>query len=101
MNFIKRSPLAFLVLFIMLGIFAGTICADLSHQRMVEGMYRRGLISTPYYPKEEGYYAYMLIYGFMGGMISFAIGITGYIIITRSDTESLSALNLGNRDLGK
>ncbi|MGA9768133.1 MAG: hypothetical protein WBV94_03780 [Blastocatellia bacterium] len=96
MNFIKRSPLAILVIFVMFGIFAGLCFADILHQREIDRLHREGLLPWKYYPMEEDYYVRQIIYGFLGGMISFATGIIGYVIVTRSDSESLSALNLGS-----
>lgn len=101
MNFIKRSPLALLIIFVVFGIFVGLCWADLAHQREIERLHREGLIPWKYYPMEEDYGARMIIYGFLGGMISFATGIIGYVIVTRSDSESLSALHLGNQTLKK
>lgn len=101
MNFIKRHPLVILILFIAFGIFAGGICADSVHQKEVERMYRDGLIPEPYYPKEEGYYGMLALYEVVGSLAGFGIGIIGYVVIKRGESESAPALNLGNQAVRK
>jgi hypothetical protein len=101
MKVIKRHPLAALILFVLLGIFVGSFGAEVYYQRQVEQWRQESVIAELYWQSDESVYGSRMLGGFIGGMVSFAIGLVGYTIIKRSRSEPSLSLNLRNNVSGK
>ena len=97
MNVIKRHPLPWFILFILFGIFIGMAGADIAFKKDVARLYREGWVDTPDWTDDETVNLGRALWGFVGGMVSFAIGLVGYTIIKRSHSEPALSLNLRSK----
>jgi len=101
MKVIKRHPLAAFILFVAFGMLVGVVGAQSYYQSAVEQWRQESVLASLYWQSDESVYWGRAFGGFIGGMISFAIGIVGYTIIRRSRCEPSLSLNLRDRASGK
>ncbi len=99
MSFKRLSPLLVLVSIVVLGVIAGLLCGRYSYKRYEQAVIieftERGLGA----PTEVGDAAlgYFLLGGGVGLMGGLAVGISSYVAMKRSGSESYHGLNLRRR----